>query len=126
MRALDYQLTARGVVVGLLVDDDPVFLQSARHALNENNLLVAMTGREALRMVGAIRFDAALVGLDLKRESGFDLIDEIHTKRPDMPIIAISGVFSGASLESAKAFGAARVLRKPATAEWQKLIGSLR
>ena len=110
----------------LLVDDDPEFLQSVKHALSDTDVMMAGTVREALDLIDVIRFEAALVDLNLSDESGFELIDQIHTQTPALPIIAISGVVGDAALESAKSFGALRILRKPATPDWQAVVEQVR
>lgn len=111
----------------LLVDDDAAFLRTAQRVLAQDaNILFASNGADALGLLKAIHFSVALVDLDLPDCSGFELIEKIHTASPELPIIAISGVCSQAALESAREFGAAETLRKPATREWAAAVNRLR
>jgi CheY-like chemotaxis protein len=63
-----------------------------------------------------------LVDLNLPGKDGFSLIMEMRRSCPNLPVIAISGVFQEHVLESAKAVGAADALRKPITPEWNTAI----
>lgn len=109
----------------LIVDDDAEFLESARMALPFDRLC-ATTAGQAMGLLRAIDFSLALVDLDLPDESGFDLINEIHTANPALPVIAISGVYAANVLESAREFGAVDVLRKPVTKDWAALVDRVR
>jgi DNA-binding NtrC family response regulator len=111
----------------LLVDDDPGFLRSAERYLHpDHGLLFASTARDARALMQTIHFSVALVDLDLPDQSGFELIRELHATRPELPIVAISGVFSRTILEAAKEFGAVEILHKPVNAEWATVVERLR
>jgi len=71
-------------------------------------------------------FTVVLIDLDLPGQDGFTLIREMRQRFPDLPVIAISGVFQQGVLETAKAFGAAEVLSKPISEEWQTTIARVR
>ncbi len=64
----------------------------------------------------------ALVDLNLEGTNGFDLIAAMHTRHPELPIIAISGVYGGAALNSAKMIGAVEALQKPIHREWYTVL----
>src|ERR1041384_7266535 len=103
----------------LLVDDDVQFLQNTDRLLNCTwHVLFARDGYHALQLARMIEFSIALVDLCLPGANGFDVIQELHWAYPELPIVAISGVWSGPVLESAKEFGAVAVLSKPATNAW--------
>jgi len=112
----------------LLVDDDTSFFDTAKKALKNHykDMLLANNATEALGLLKAISFSLALVDLDLPDCNGFDLISKMREARPGLPIIAMSGVFSQAVLESAKEFGAIEILSKPPTEEWVKAVDRLR
>jgi CheY-like chemotaxis protein len=111
----------------LMVDADPVFLQDAKAVLNlDAGMLFAKNGHEALSFVKFIAFSVAMVDLDLPGESGLELIRNIRAACPALPIIAISGVYSKAVLESAKTVGAEEVLEKPPTPAWKPVVERLR
>ena len=63
-----------------------------------------------------------LVDLNLEGTNGFDLIAAMHTRQPELPIIAISGVYAGPALESAKTIGAVETLQKPIHREWYTIL----
>jgi DNA-binding NarL/FixJ family response regulator len=108
----------------LVVDDDPSFLTQAAASLaamdRDRKISLASNGMHAMDLSSAAGADLSLafVDLDLPDLNGFDLIARLKRTRPDLPIIAISGVIPVHVLESAKAFGADEVLSKPITAKW--------
>ena len=62
----------------------------------------------------------------MPEQDGFSLIREMRRHFPDLPVIAMSGVFQSNVLESAMAFGAADALHKPITAEWKVVMDRVR
>src|SRR5689334_18429284 len=107
----------------LLVDDDPLLLEKAESILQrDHQVFFARNGAHAWTLINVIGFSIALVDLDLPDCNGFQLIEEIHSARPELPIVAISGVFSGSVLESAKEFGAVEVLSKPPDCHWKDAV----
>jgi len=111
----------------LVVDDDSELLERAEHILQQDQqVFFARNGAHAWTLINVIGFSIALVDLDLPDCNGFQLIEEIHLARPTLPIVAISGVFSGSVLESAKEFGAVEVLSKPPDSQWKAAVDRLR
>ena len=111
----------------LIVDDDPEFLRSAVVALqSDKGVYFASNAADALALLKAMEFSIALIDLDLPDRTGFELIEEVRRKHPMVPVIAISAVFSGSALESAKEFGATEVLHKPVSPAWLKVVSRLR
>lgn len=110
----------------LSVDDDPRFLEAAERALDERGgVLFALNAEQARSLLGKVGddFSVALVDLALPGVDGFSLIREMHRNYPNLPVIAISGVLQPPVLESARMLGgAAEVLRKPVTSEWNAAI----
>jgi CheY-like chemotaxis protein len=113
----------------LIVDNDPQFLQEAEQRLESPRGVFfarnAVHAKELMGSVGGV-FSAVLVDLDLPGQDGFSLIREMHLSFPDLPLIAISGVFQPDVLESAKLVGAADTLPKPISPEWNAAIERLR
>jgi len=111
----------------LIVDDDPTFLEEAEEILApERGLLFLTHGREVVRFVKDIGVSVVLVDLSLGEESGFDLIRNLRSSAPKLPIIAMSGVHPREVLESALLMGATEVLSKPATPAWKQVVERLR
>lgn len=65
----------------LIVDDSAAFANAARGLLECEGLSVvgvASTGAEALRLFEEMRPDVTLVDINLGRESGFELAEQLH------------------------------------------------
>lgn len=114
----------------LIVDDDPAFLLKAQELLDDGcrGVYFAGSAEHAKELIGTVGagFSVALVDLDLPGQDGFSLIRDMRQHFPDLPVIAISGVFQKHVLESAKAVGAADTLEKPITPEWKTAIEAAR
>jgi DNA-binding NarL/FixJ family response regulator len=79
----------------VIVDDSPDFIDAARRLLEHDGITVvgvASTTAEALRCVDELRPDVTLVDVNLGRESGFELAEQLHrSERPSpSPVILIS------------------------------------
>ncbi len=64
----------------LIVDDNPQFLEAARHLLDREGIAVvgvASTGAEALERTDELRPELTLVDIDLGDESGFDVAQRL-------------------------------------------------
>src|SRR4051812_69247 len=113
----------------MIVDDDPRFLVQAQELLDTGEgVYFAGSAEHAKALLGCVGqgITAMLVDLDLKGQDGFSLIHELRQHFPDLPVIAMSGVFQRHVLESAKLLGAADALQKPITAEWKSAIATAR
>jgi DNA-binding NarL/FixJ family response regulator len=79
----------------LIVDDSAGFVDAARGLLECEGLSVvgvASTGAEALRLFEEVRPDVTLVDINLGRESGFELAEQLHLVgwSTSSPVILIS------------------------------------
>jgi DNA-binding NtrC family response regulator len=107
----------------LIVDDDPNFLETAREALGrDNQVFLASDPAQAYKLAENLGFSVVLVDLELGGANGFDLIEKMHESFPHLPVIAISGVTSLSTLESATEFGAVGFLEKPIGPEWNDAL----
>jgi CheY-like chemotaxis protein len=109
----------------MIVDDDPRFLAQAQEMLTgDGPVYFAGNAEHAYQLMAVVGagFSVVMIDLDLPGKDGFALIREMRQHFPDLPIIAISGVFQTHVLESAKALGATDTLQKPVTAEWKAVI----
>jgi CheY-like chemotaxis protein len=102
----------------LIVDDE----SSIRYLLSEllsscgYDVATASDGDEALRCVVQEDFDLVLIDLIMPRKDGIETILELHARRPDTPVIAMSGGMHCGStnfLPLATKLGARRTLAKP-------------
>ena len=113
----------------LLVDDDPVFLESAEQLLDiGRGILLASSAEQARDLMWSVgaEFSVVIVDLDLGGEGGLALIREMARIFPDLPVIAISGVQQRNVRESAKLLGAVETLTKPINMEWNAAIARAR
>jgi DNA-binding NtrC family response regulator len=62
--------------------------------LNHFDVQEAANVPAALKMFGEAAFDVAIVDIFLDGASGFDLIAALRERRPDLPVVAISGMTS--------------------------------
>jgi two-component system, response regulator FlrC len=114
----------------LLVDDDPIFLEKAQNLLHDagNGIFFAANAEQAKELIGAVGegFSLIMVDLDLPGQDGFSLIAELRRHFPDLPVIAISGIFQKHVLDSALLVGAVDTLQKPIGPEWDTTIARVR
>ena len=113
----------------LIVDDDPAFLLKAEKLFGEGqNVYFAADAQQAKNLMSAVGsgFSCLMIDLDLPGQDGFSLIREFRQHFPDLPVIAISGVYQRHVLESAKLLGATDALQKPITPDWKVAVARAR
>ncbi|UKE48563.1 MULTISPECIES: response regulator transcription factor [Xanthomonas translucens group] len=105
--------------LGLLVDDDPLYLRTLQRTLARRGLetLTADSGAAALALATATPPDYALIDLKLGDESGLALIQPLRAIRADMRILLVTGYASIATAVEAIKLGADDYLPKPATVQ---------
>jgi two-component system response regulator RegA len=103
--------------LGLLVDDDPLYLRTLQRTLARRGLetQTADSGAAALALATATPPDYALIDLKLGDESGLSLIQPLRAIRADMRILLVTGYASIATAVEAIKLGADDYLPKPAT-----------
>jgi len=78
----------------LIVDDHPIVRQGLAELVNhEDDLEVcgqAEDSHEALRAILELDPNMAVVDISLKETSGLELIKDIHSQHPDLPVLALS------------------------------------
>jgi CheY-like chemotaxis protein len=102
----------------LLVDDDEDLRGIIRRFLDRSGFSVttATHGREALERLATERADLVVTDLMMPEMSGLELIRELRSGHPTLPIIAMSAgadLRGDRSLEQASQAGARVVLEKP-------------
>jgi len=105
--------------IGLLVDDDELYLQTLQRSLARHGLetRTARSIEEALGVAEEIRPAFALLDLRLsEEESALALIRPLRALRADMRILLVTGYASVATAVEAIKLGADDYLPKPATA----------
>ena len=106
----------------LIVDDDPLIVDSLRYFLGKEFAIVsAMTRGEALQLLEqhepkpvAALVDLGLPPLPHRPDEGFALISELLARVPDIRIVVLSGQNDDANARHARVLGAADFVAKPA------------
>ena len=98
----------------LVVDDDPLVLESIRLALPESWEFVGFSGS---RSIPKGDFDALFVDIhlskDMEKTEGLRVIHNFRLRSPDVEIVAMSGDLNPCTMEKALRGGASRFLAKP-------------
>jgi CheY-like chemotaxis protein len=81
----------------LVVDDQPDIREVTSAMLAEEGfeVLTAEDGQEALELLPQFRPDLVITDLRMPRLSGFELLEIMRERFPRLPVIAVSGEFSG-------------------------------
>lgn len=84
----------------IIVDDDTSLLKLLRSVLRRDGfrVLTAGSGDDALRICTRFRrrIDAMITDIEMPGISGFRLAEQVAVKRPGMPVLFMSGSFTGA------------------------------
>lgn len=97
----------------LIVDDnDLIRIAIERMLLDRHYTTVAVqNGREALDYCRSHTIKLIITDMNMPIKNGLELIRDLKKEKPDLPIIAMSGVRF--ELQKARAEGAADILLKP-------------
>lgn len=110
----------------LVVDDEPIVLQSCRRVLEAEGweMISASSVAEALSILESITPELLLVDVKMPVHDGMYLMRKVREKRPGIPIIVMSGYATSETIKEAEGLGAAIFLPKPFTPD--ELAGTLR
>jgi CheY-like chemotaxis protein len=99
----------------LIVDDDTDALVVLAKALSRVGCVLTETtsSKEALDLVTKQKFDLLIVDLSMPEPDGFEMLQYLRSRVPQLKIIVISGFLQGRLLPVAKLFGAVAALEKP-------------
>ena len=102
--------------VGLLVDDDMLYLRTLQRSLARRGVetITASDAASALAAAREARPDFALVDLKIGSDSGLTLIQPLRALKPEMRILLVTGYASIATAVEAIKLGADDYLPKPA------------
>ncbi len=101
----------------LVVDDEPIVLQSCRRVLEAEGweMISAPSVAEALSILESITPELLLVDVKMPVHDGMHLMRKVRETRPGIPIIAMSGYATAETVKEAEGLGAAIFLPKPFT-----------
>jgi two-component system response regulator GlrR len=99
----------------LVVDDDHNLLELARMRLESASydVATALTEEQAVEAVKAAPVDLSIVDLQLDRQDGISLMQELHAINPEMPVIILTAYGTIESAVEAMKKGAYSYLTKP-------------
>ena len=102
----------------LIIEDDPILCDALAEWLQGAGYSVRQTkdGRAGLAAINRALPALVVTDIHMPGTSGTAVIAEVKEKHPEIPVIAISGLFNarhGVSVDAALALGAARALSKP-------------
>ena len=109
----------------LVVDDEPIVLQSCRRVIEAEGweMISASSVAEALSILESIAPELLLVDVKMPVHDGMYLMRKVREKRPGIPIIVMSGYATSETIKEAEGLGAAIFLPKPFTPD--ELAGAL-
>lgn len=99
----------------LLVDDEPLLLESLEIILTLNDMEIIGTandGHEALAVLSEKKCDLALVDLNMKGMGGIELISHMKKKYPEIKILVLTTFYDDKSITQAISNGADGYLLK--------------
>jgi len=110
----------------LVVDDEPVVLNSCRKVLEEDGFDVRLvpSADKALKVIKDEGFDLLLVDVKMPKHDGIYLMQKVKEQWPDIPIIAMSGYPTPDTITDGAKMGAVAFIAKPFTPD--ELIKELR
>ncbi len=88
----------------LLVDDEAIAIMALEHGLLDEGFRVttAFNGQEALRMWRDDAFDALVTDLRMPVMAGDELIRNLRSEEPGLPVVVVSGYATGEISEKLK------------------------
>jgi DNA-binding NtrC family response regulator len=101
----------------LVVDDEPVVVNSIRKTLSRKSFRVeeAFSGREAMERITAESFDLVLLDMRLPDANGLDLVADMKKRKPELRVVIVTGYASIDTAVEAIKRGANDYMAKPFT-----------
>jgi DNA-binding NtrC family response regulator len=101
----------------LVVDDDPVVLNSCKRILESDSQDVSLASnvKEGMDTISEQQVDLILVDIKMPEEDGLSLIRKVKKKGLPIPILVMSGYPTSETVDTSLAGGAAAFLPKPFT-----------
>ncbi len=112
----------------IIVDDHPIIRKGLSELINQEDDLVvcgqAEDAYEAMEVIKTLKPDIAVVDISLKETSGIELIKDVRTQYPNLPVLALSMHDESLYAERALRAGAKGYIMKAEAAE--KVITAIR
>lgn len=99
----------------LVVDDEPAILDILKRQLEAENyaVITETSGRGAVEVARNTSLAAVLLDLQLGDVSGFDVLQQIKSSKPRLPVIIVTGSHQEAEARRAFELGAWDYITKP-------------
>ena len=103
----------------LIVDDTPITARWVGYVAQHLgfNAVLASNAEEALNCLADGQFVTVISDIEMPGMSGFELLQNIRLRYPDMPVILMSAFWDRERHEAARTFGAQGTLQKPVNAD---------
>ncbi|MDB5365031.1 MAG: two-component response regulator [Rhodospirillales bacterium] len=101
----------------LIVDDDRHTCELLRHILETaaHEIVTAYDGTDAAQLLRTRTFDLVMTDIYMPDRDGFDVMRDVRSQQPDVPIVIFTGQrdLHFDPLKMAERLGATLVMRKP-------------
>jgi two-component system chemotaxis response regulator CheY len=104
----------------IVVDDNAVVRELVRAILRSRNHEVvgeAAGGGTVLKLCADLRPDIVLLDINLNGSNGLEVLAELRTQHPNLPVVMISGEATSSTVAKARAMGAHGFVVKPFNAD---------
>jgi two-component system, chemotaxis family, chemotaxis protein CheY len=104
----------------IVVDDNAVVRELVRAILRSRHHEVvgeATGGSTVLKLCAELNPDIVLLDINLNGSSGLDVLADLRSKHPSLPVVMISGEATSSTVVKARAMGAHGFVVKPFNAE---------
>src|SRR5687768_8273599 len=100
----------------LIVDDEPQVAELLSRSLAREGhaTTIAHSGDEALRLIGSGSPDALFLDISMPGLNGLDVLAEVKRRRPNLPVVVITGNATPEEVDEVRRLGAVDVIEKPA------------
>jgi DNA-binding NtrC family response regulator len=104
-------------VRALIVDDDPIVLDSCRRVFEAEGFEACLvpSADKALEVMKKNIFDILLIDVKMPERDGMYLMREVKKKWPEVPIVVMSGYPTPETIADGFQLGAAEFIAKPFT-----------
>lgn len=100
----------------LVVDDERIVLESCKRVLLDRfDVSLAKSGSEALEIMGRESFSLIFLDIKMPGTDGMTLMRKVKEKRPEIPVIMMSGYVTAEMMKEVAGTDAATFLAKPFT-----------
>lgn len=103
----------------LIVDDDPIVLDSCRLVLEAEGFdaFSVPSANKAIKAMKNDHFDLLLIDVKMPECDGLYLMRKVKERWPGMPVVVMSGYPTPETISNGEKMGAARFIAKPFTPE---------